>query len=33
MAGPDGSMWLLEVSLDNQVRVRRVMTDGTERVY
>ncbi|MCL7959200.1 MAG: hypothetical protein M8861_03295 [marine benthic group bacterium] len=33
MAGPDGSMWLLEVSLDNQVRVRRVMADGTERVY
>ena len=33
MAGPDGSMWLLELSPENQVRVRRVMTDGTERVY
>ena len=33
MTGPDGSMWLLEHSPENQVRVRRVMTDGTERVY
>ena len=33
MVGPDGSLWLLEMSTDNQVRVRRVMEDGTERVY
>jgi streptogramin lyase len=33
MVGPDESLWLLELSLDGQVRVRRVMTDGTERVY
>jgi len=33
MVGPDESLWLLEMSLDGQVRVRRVMPDGTERVY
>ena len=33
MVGPDESLWLLELSLTGQVRVRRVMTDGTERVY
>lgn len=33
MLGPDGSLWLLEMSDANDVRVRRVMTDGTERVY
>ena len=33
MAGPDGSMWLLELSPESQVRVRRVMADGTEHVY
>ena len=33
MVGPDGSLWLLEMSDGNEVRVRRVMTDGTERVY
>jgi len=33
MVGPDDSLWLLETSSDGQVRVRRVMPDGTERVY
>jgi len=33
MVGADESLWLLELSLTGQVRVRRVMTDGTERVY
>lgn len=33
MVGADESLWLLEMSLDGQVRVRRVMADGTERVY
>ncbi len=33
MVGPDESLWLLEMSRAGQVRVRRVMTDGTERVY
>lgn len=33
MVGPDESLWLLEMSSDNQVRVRRIFRDGTERVY
>lgn len=33
MVGPDDSLWLLEVSESNEIRVRRVMYDGTERVY
>jgi hypothetical protein len=33
MVGPDGSLWLLEVSESNEIRVRRLMNDGTERVY
>lgn len=33
MVGPDESLWLLEMSTDNQVRVRRLLVDGTERIY
>jgi streptogramin lyase len=33
MIGPDESLWLLEYSAVGQVQVRRIMTDGTERVY
>lgn len=33
MVGPDESLWLLELSSAGQVRVRRVMSDGTEQVY
>jgi streptogramin lyase len=33
MVGPDESLWLLEMSSEGQVRVRRLMSDGTERVY
>jgi sugar lactone lactonase YvrE len=33
MVGPDDSLWLLEMSSAGQVRVRRVMSDGTEQVY
>lgn len=33
MIGPDDSMWLLELSPSGQVRVRRIMPDGTERSY
>jgi len=33
MVGPDESLWLLELSSEGQVRVRRLMADGTERIY
>lgn len=33
MYGPDESLWLLELSRSGQVRVRRILPDGTERVY
>jgi len=33
MVGPDESLWLLETSSANEVRLRRLMSDGTERVY
>lgn len=33
MVGPDDSLWLLEMSSAGQVRVRRLMSDGTEHVY
>lgn len=33
MFGPDDSLWLLEYSTSGQVRVRRIYSDGTERVY
>jgi streptogramin lyase len=33
MVGPDDSLWLLEMSMSNEVRVRRILPDGTERVY
>lgn len=33
MFGPDSSLWLLEFSTSGQARVRRILPDGTERVY
>jgi hypothetical protein len=33
MVGPDDSLWLLEMSEANEVRLRRLMSDGTERLY
>lgn len=33
LVAPSGDLWLLEYSLTNAARVRRVGTDGNERVY
>jgi len=33
MVGPDESMWLLEFSVTNEARVRRLLPDGSEKVY
>jgi sugar lactone lactonase YvrE len=33
LVAPDGSLWILEYSTSNQVRVRRLGTDGSTRVF
>jgi hypothetical protein len=33
LVAPGGDLWLLEYSLTNKVRVRRIQRDGRERVY
>lgn len=33
VCGPDGDLWLLEYSVTNAVRVRRIGRDGRERIY
>ena len=33
MTGPDGDMWILETSITNAVRVRRIARNGVSRIY
>lgn len=33
LLAPDGALWLLETSLTNATRVRRIGADGQERIY
>ena len=33
LVAPDGSLWILEFSADNQTRVRRIALDGEHRVF
>lgn len=33
MVAPNGDLWLLETSTSNAVRVRRISSDGAERIY